>query len=136
MNSHHISQSQITPSGDLPVLQKLAFAYKLWQGIAPHISRMTRYSLGAKIDNLFTDCIEQLLLASYTNREHKLKYIVEASNKVDFLKYFIQLVWELKAINNNKYISLSTPLTEVGKMLGGWRKQNESQPPADLRRVG
>ena len=49
--------------------------------------------------------------------------IQKASIKLDNLKYFLQLAWELKAIDNKKFTDLSIPLVEAGKMLGGWQKQ-------------
>jgi len=32
-------------------------------------------------------------------------------------------VWEIKALDNKKFILLSEKLNEIGKMLGGWSKQ-------------
>ncbi len=39
------------------------------------------------------------------------------------LKFFLQIAWEINAIDKNKYIALSQPLVEIGKMLGGWKKK-------------
>ena len=33
------------------------------------------------------------------------------------------MLWEIKGIDNKKYIILSEPLLEAGKMLGGWHGQ-------------
>jgi hypothetical protein len=38
------------------------------------------------------------------------------------LKFFLQVAWEIKALDNKKYIRLSEKLDEIGKMLGGWLK--------------
>lgn len=48
---------------------------------------------------------------------------------MDLLKFFLQIAWELKALDNKKYLALSAPLIEVGKMLGGWRKQLTNEAP-------
>ncbi len=37
------------------------------------------------------------------------------------------VLWETKSIDNKKYIALSTPLEEIGKMLGGWQGQISAQ---------
>ncbi|OHA52036.1 MAG: hypothetical protein A3A97_00610 [Candidatus Terrybacteria bacterium RIFCSPLOWO2_01_FULL_40_23] len=63
-----------------------------------------------------------LFIASYLSREEKLPYLHKASAKLDLLKFFLQISWELKVIDNKKYITLSEQLNEVGKMLGGWSK--------------
>lgn len=43
----------------------------------------------------------------------------------------MMILWETKSIRDKKYIALSLPLDEIGKMLGGWhgqlQKQNSSQ---------
>jgi len=42
---------------------------------------------------------------------------------LDLLKFFLQTAFALKALNNNQLTDLSLPVSEVGKMLGGWQKQ-------------
>jgi hypothetical protein len=108
---------------DLPILTKSIQAYKLWHGYLQDLSRPSRATLGAKIDTLFTDFIELALLAGYAPRPQKAGLVIRASTKLDTLKFFLQVTWELKAIDSKKYIALSRPITEIGKMLGGWRKQ-------------
>lgn len=89
----------------------------------PHFPRLSRYTLGVKIDSLFTDAVELVLFAGYASREQKLNAVRKASTKLDSLKFFLQLAWELKALDHKKYAALAAPLAEVGRMLGGWRKQ-------------
>ena len=42
------------------------------------------------------------------------------------------MVWELKLLDNKKYISVSAPLIEVGKMLGGWQRQLIKEAPTEV----
>lgn len=107
----------------LPILQKAVESYKLWHIWLNDFPRLSRYSLGAKIDSLFTDTIELLLLAGYASKPDKAALVRRASGKLDALKFFLQVAWELKALDNQKYTQLSEQLAEIGKMLGGWRKQ-------------
>lgn len=88
-----------------------------------HFPRLSRYTLGVKIDTIFTDCLELLLLAKYSDKNSKLILINKAITKLDSLKFFLQIAWEIKALDNKKYFYLSKPLAEIGRMLGGWRKQ-------------
>lgn len=48
-----------------------------------------------------------------------------AIRKVDTIKVLLLILWEIKSIDNKKYIALSSSLEEVGKMLGGWNGQLE-----------
>jgi nitrogen fixation protein len=108
---------------NIPILQKIIQAYKLWHNALPHIPRLTRYSLGEKINDLFIELSELVLTASYTSKDLKGPVIQRASVRLDTLKFFLQIGWELKAFDNKTFTELSQPLVEVGKMLGGWQKQ-------------
>jgi hypothetical protein len=88
----------------------------------PHFPKTSRYSLGSKIDSLFLEVIEAIFLAGYSNQTEKIIYLRRASLKLDSLKFFLQVSWEIKALDNKKYIKLSEYLNEIGKMLGGWMK--------------
>jgi hypothetical protein len=117
-------------TANLPILQKASDAYKMWHNLLPHLPRLTKHSLGEKISLLFTDIIELILTAGFAARDNKLLITQKASIKLDTLKFFLQIAWELKILDNKKYISVSTPLIEVGKMLGGWQKQlNQEKSP-------
>jgi hypothetical protein len=89
----------------------------------PHFPKISRYSLGTKIDSLFVETVEAVFSASRMNKEQKLSFVQKASAKLDMLKFFLRIAWEIKALDNKKYIMLSEKLDEVGRMLGGWLKQ-------------
>jgi len=115
------------PRGVLPVLQKLVKVYKLWQAYLPHFPKNSRYTLGEKIDLLFLEIIEYIVIAGYLSKQEKLPYIKKGVIKLDILKFFLQIAWEIKALDNKKFIELSEKLVEVGRMLGGWKKEIENK---------
>jgi len=61
-----------------------------------------------------------------------LVVVQRASIKLDGVKFFLQIAWELKAIDNKKFSAISVPLAEVGKMLGGWQKQLIKETPPNF----
>ncbi len=67
--------------------------------------------------------IELIFVASYLNKNQKIPYVQKAIAKLDLIKFFLQITWEIKALDNKKYIILSEKLNEIGKMLGGWYRQ-------------
>ncbi len=69
--------------------------------------------------------MELLLLAGYADKAHKFKIVYQASTTLDALKFFLHIAWDVKMLDTKKYTALSAILVEVGKMLGGWRKQIE-----------
>lgn len=50
---------------------------------------------------------------------------------MDLLKFFLQVAWEIGALDNKKYAMISEPLGEAGRMLGGWLKKMSSPKPAE-----
>lgn len=114
-----------------PIIAKLNEAYKIWHSFLIHLPKISRFTLGAKIDNLFTDCLELALLAGNSPKDKKIEVIEKLSAKFDILKYFIKVLWEIKEIDAKKLALISAPLAETGKMLGGWIKffNNKQTPP-------
>jgi len=115
----------------LPVIQKLIAAYKLWHEFLPHFPKTSRYTLGEKIDSLFIDTTELVFIASNLYKSQKIPHVQKAVVKLDLLKFFLQISWEIKALDNKKFIFLSEKLNEVGKMLGGWLRQLTKENSAD-----
>ncbi|MEK7507849.1 MAG: four helix bundle protein [Patescibacteria group bacterium] len=107
----------------MPIIQRLVAAYKIWHEFLPHIPKTARYTLGQKIDGLLIDTIEAVFIARYLAKEKKLVYLERAGGKLDLAKFFLQILWEIKSLDNKKYITLSEQLEEIGKMLGGWIRQ-------------
>lgn len=116
----------------MPIVTKLNESYKLWHACLNELPRLTRYTLGIKIDNLFTDCLELSLLAGYASRPEKLSVVQKLSTKIDALKFFLKLLWEIKALDNKKYNALSWPIVEIGKMAGGWLTMLKKETPPTI----
>ena len=114
----------------LPILQRFIAAYKLWYHYRNSIPKQSRFTLGTKVDTLFLDALEILFTAGYLGKHEKLPLLHKANSKLDVLKFFLQIGWELKVLDTKKYAELSHALNEVGKMLGGWRRGLESKTPA------
>ena len=112
------THTHTTPS----IIQKFVSIYKLWDEFKNHFSKKHRYTLGSKIDQYFLEVIESLFTASCLNKEQKLPYLKKSGIKLDLLKFLLQISWELKVLDNKKYIILSEKLNEIGRMLGGWIK--------------
>ncbi|MBU3925726.1 diversity-generating retroelement protein Avd [Patescibacteria group bacterium] len=111
------------PPPSLPVISRTITIYKLWHEFLLNFPKGSRYSLGIKIDNLIIETVELILTASRLPKNQKLPYLQKANSKLDLLKFFLQLAWEIKSLDDRKYIILSEHLNEIGRMLGGWQRQ-------------
>ena len=97
-------------TSNLPVLQKAIEAYKIWHAHHNNFPRLSKFSLGEKIDSLFTDLIEMLLLAGYAAPDQKYSFIVRAATKLDLIKFFMQVAWEIKCLNVERAVCASIPM--------------------------
>ena len=102
----------------------------LWYSVLQNISKNHRYTLGRRIDDLFVKTIEMMATAAFLPCEEKMPFVRAAIRKIDTVKLLLSLLWETKTLDNKKFIALSVPLEEIGKMTGGWYgqliKQNSS----------
>ena len=112
----------------MPIIQRLISVYKLWYEYLPHFHKTSRYTLGKKIDFLFIEAAELMFIAGHLEKSQKLPYVQKAIGKLDTLKFFLQISWEIQMLDNKKYIVLSKPLDEIGRMLGGWLRQLQLKP--------
>lgn len=95
----------------------------MWYSFLNIVPKVHRYSLGQRIDTLFIEALEAITVAAFLLPEEKLPYVKHAIRKVDTLKVLLMLLWELKSLENKKYLALSIRIDEIGRMLGGWQGQ-------------
>lgn len=122
MTETRLHFSKATPP-NLPVLTQIKSVYNLWGAYSVKLPKATKYSLGLKIDNLLIDTIEAIAIATFLQRAEKLPYLKKAIARVDTLKVFLQMTWEMKTLSTKQYADISEKLADVGKMLGGWYGQ-------------
>jgi hypothetical protein len=120
------------PQRLIPVVLKLKDTYCIWQDYLTHFPKANRYTIGSKIDNLFLEAIECIFLASYNHTVEKQVLLNRGISKVDLIKLLLQLAWEIKALDNKKYVVLAERFAEIGKMLGGWKRQLVNKTPESV----
>ncbi len=115
------------PNGKLSILSHLLATYKLWHETVRRFPKDQRYTLGAKITELYIEMLQAIFLASTSSGVHKIKPLKIASLKLDLLKFFMQVAWGIKALDNKKYSVFAEQHIQIGKMLGGWLKDSLSK---------
>ena len=106
-----------------PIFLKLENVYTVWHTYIIHFPKIHRYSIGAKIDNLFCDLISYISSAIFVKRENKLAYILKSIQILDTIKILLKVACNVEALDFKKYTHISNIITEIGKMLGGWHNQ-------------
>jgi len=102
----------------------------LWHEYRDNFPKKSRYTLGDKIDTTFLEVIEYVFSAAGAAKTKKLSYLLSASQKLDIVKFLLRIAWETKVLDNKKYILISEPLNEIGRMIGGWHRKILSETPA------
>ena len=113
----------------MPVVLKLKETYGFWQEYLQHFPKANRFTLGSKIDEVFLNAIEYCFLASYSAFTDKQILLDRSIMRVDLLKLLLQLAWDTKCLDTKKYTHLGENLSEIGKMLGGWKKSLQQKTP-------
>lgn len=96
--------------------------YKSWYGFRDNIPKKSRYTLGDKIDIRFIQVLELLHMATYQTPQEKITTLERSLTSIDTLKFLLKITWEVKILDNDKYLLLSKGIEEAGKQVGGWRK--------------
>lgn len=106
----------------LPVIMmKTIDVYTTWQLYTKHIPKMTRYSLGVKIESLISDVLQMIASAQYNKDTKQLAYIEAAIAKNDVLKCMLYVLLKTAGIEPKHFFELTEKTEEVGKILYGWK---------------
>jgi hypothetical protein len=77
-----------------------------------------------------------IFTAAFLKPEEKLPYVKTAVRKCDAIKFFLLLLFESNSLEQQKYLALSEPLDEVGRMLGGWYGQLITKQNSPNKQLG
>ena len=131
MSEHKETAKSATAQVPL-VLVKSKEAYRTWHDLLIKVNRVDRYTIGARIDETFLSMLELIFRATFAyDKFEKLSIVSQALGKNDLLKFFLQIGWEEKVLNNKNYGDLILNLDEVGRMLGGWKKNLQEKTPTN-----
>ena len=129
--SEHTNIKYPPPPAQAPlVLVRAKEAYKVWHDHMLNINRVDRMTLGAKIDDTFVSILELIFRACFAyDKFEKLSLVSQSIGKNDLLKFFMQIGWEHKLVNQVQYGNFILYLDEIGRMLGGWKKSLVDKTP-------
>ena len=130
MSQHKLGSN---PPPTIPlVLVRAKEAYQVWHGSIVNLKRVDRYTIGARVDDIFLSLLELIFRACFAyDKFEKLSLVSQAIAKADLLKFFLQVSWEHKVIDHKSYGEFILLLDEVGRMLGGWKKNLGDKTPAN-----
>ncbi|KKS88473.1 MAG: hypothetical protein UV64_C0022G0008 [Parcubacteria group bacterium GW2011_GWC1_43_11b] len=86
------------------------------------IPKRDRFGLLARIENYCLACLELSLEATFTKSQNKSFILDKLQIKIEIIKRLARLGWNLKIIEQAKYLELETRLQTISKMTTGWLK--------------
>ena len=108
-------------SKDLPIFIKWMDFVKWLLVTTDGFPKKTRFTFSDRVTNLAFEIIEDLVEARYSkNKGYALKRI---NMNLEKLRIFIRLCYECRFLSKKSYEYAAYSINEVGKMLGGWIKQ-------------
>jgi hypothetical protein len=87
--------------------------------------KKVRFSFALRIDNIALDIVEDLIEARYS--KDKTQNLKRANLRLEKLRVLLRLSHKMKFLSHTGYEHASRLINEVGKMIGGWRKQQEKK---------
>lgn len=68
---------------------------------------------------------EALIAAAY--QEHPMAQLRKADMRLSALRVYIRLASDFGVLSERQYLHVSKMLDEIGRLLGGWMRQNQKQ---------
>ena len=106
---------------EVPIVAKM---YDVVKWLLPQMAKLPRahkFTLGDRITNLALEILQLLIDASFLRlKRHPL---AEVNRKLTQLRYLLRLCRDLELWSLTRYEYIAREIDEVGRMLGGWLKQ-------------
>ena len=85
--------------------------------------KSSRFSVSVRIENLVLDMLEGIIIAN--RRQKKEEKLLEIDENLERLRILIRLSKDMKFLSPKSYEYAAKQLSEAGRMLGGWIKQQK-----------
>ena len=120
--------AKISP-GDGP--SAVTRTYDLLKWTIPQLQKFPRdqkFLLGDRIENGLLVVLELLVTANYSRK--KTDQLQQANLRLEMLRFLFRLSFELKYLNQRRYELAASRLDEIGRMVGGWLRQQRTRNEA------
>ena len=107
---------------DTPITHKLCEFYKKIYRLSPKLPKKDRFGIYLKIEHNCLEILDLTIESSLEVKANKFNTLNSARIKIETLKRLLRIIYELRLIDDKKYIDLETDLQEISKMSNGWIK--------------
>jgi len=89
--------------------------------------KSVRFSFTVRIENLALDVIEGIIEARYSGERKAILRRIDLD--LEKMRVLLRMCYDLRYLDAKGYEFASRQINEAGKMIGGWRKQQEKKEP-------
>ncbi len=119
------SESAQVSKEELPIFVKWVDFSKWLLLTTDQFPKKVRFTFTEKLNSIALSLVEDLVEARYSR--NKSVPLRRANMNLEKLRVLIRICFELKILSKKSYQHASYSINEVGKMLGGWMKQQGYQ---------
>lgn len=110
----------------LPIINRTYEVYKFAVETNGHIEKRFRYSLGESFESSILSLLQELIMAKNAPKPMKSGYLIRASSHLEMAILKLRLLLEFKLANETRIFQTQAKLAEIGRMLGGWLKSQNT----------
>jgi hypothetical protein len=117
-------ERQADDYSDLPIFVKWLDYLKWLVATVEKFPKKVRFTLVDRIINLALDVLELLIEARFSRQ--KLPLLRKANLDLEKIRILLRLAFEFRFLPQRQYGHSMKAINEVGRMLGGWIKQQQA----------
>lgn len=107
---------------EIPIVKRLYELYLLTHKLILDFPKHERYTLGEKLENNIIEIMDLVIFGNAQPKNFKGEYVEKANTKLEILKIFYRIAFDIHAIEDRDYLKAEAYLQEIGRMFGGWIK--------------
>ena len=108
------------------IFHKVGQLYRLVHDRVSRFPKVSRHTLGVRIELTIIEIIEYLYLAHSKRGASRLLILNRVDVQLRVLFMHLRLAHSTQCLNDAGFAEISTMAVEIGKMLGGWMKQTKA----------
>lgn len=107
---------------ELPVINRTQELYEACLKITEKLPSLKWQTLSRRLEDNILQCLELFIMAKHAPSANKEIYLIKATVRLEIVQFQLRIFLTAKLANETTLHQLQAKTTEIGRMLGGWRK--------------
>ena len=111
---------------EMPIFTR-TFDFLTWLlPVTEHFPRTQRHAFTSRLLNAAFDLREHLESANHRLGQERISYLNAADEDLDHIRVYLRLAVRWQWLSGGQYQHVAQMTTEIGRLLGGWKKVTNS----------